>query len=108
MEERGMFPPKIADSASADALVTIWSEDTISESLKLASELRSAGLRAAVYPEADKLGKQLKYADSINVPFACIVGESEVAAGTVTVKNLISGDQQVVRRAEAAASIKQQ
>jgi histidyl-tRNA synthetase len=74
MEERGMFPPEIADAAPADVMVTIWSEETIGESLKLANELRSNGIRVTVYPEPDKFGKQMKYADAIKVPFVCILG----------------------------------
>ena len=105
MDERGMFPPEIAASAPADALVTVWSEETIAESLKLASELRQSGLRVTVYPEADKLGKQLKYADSIKVPYACVLGESEIAEGKLTVKNMKSGDQETVDRTEAARYI---
>ena len=45
-----------------------------------------SGLRVTVYPEADKLGKQIKYADSIKVPWVCVLGESEIAAGNVTLK----------------------
>jgi histidyl-tRNA synthetase len=101
MDERGMFPPEIAWSAPADVLVTVWSDETAAESLKLAQELRSRGLRVTLYPEPDKLGKQIKYADSIRVPFVCVVGGSEIADGTVTVKNMNTGDQQTVERAIA-------
>ena len=96
MEEREMFPPEIAASAPADVMVTIWNEESIGESLKLANELRSRGLRVTVYPEADKLGKQLKYADSINIPWVCVLGESEVAAGEVTLKNMKTGQQETI------------
>ena len=98
MEERGMFPPEIADSTPADVMITIWSEETAPESLLLAAELRSQGLRVTVYPEADKLGKQIKYADSIRVPFVCVLGESELADGTVTLKNMRTGEQQTCDR----------
>jgi histidyl-tRNA synthetase len=98
MEERGMFPPEIAESSPADVLVTIWSDETAAESLKLAQELRSSGLRVTLYPEPDKLGKQIKYADSIKVPFVCVLGESEIAGGTVTIKNMKAGDQQTLSR----------
>jgi histidyl-tRNA synthetase len=86
-------------------MVSIWSDETATESLKLASELRSAGLRVTVYPEPDKLGKQLKYADAIKVPFACIIGESEIAEGKVTIKNMRSGDQESVDRSNANSLI---
>ncbi len=103
MDERGMFPPEIAESVPADVMVTIWSEETITESLKLAAELRSQGIRVTVYPEPDKFGKQMKYADQINVPFVAVLGESELADGKVTVKNMKTGDQSSVDR-QAIAS----
>ena len=93
MEERGMFPPEIADAAPADVMVTIWSEETIGESLKLANELRSNGIRVTVYPEPDKFGKQMKYADAIKVLFVCILGPSEIESGTAKVKNMRTGDE---------------
>lgn len=102
MDERGMFPAEIASSSAADVLVTIWTDETISESLKLARELRRAGLRVTVYPEADKVGKQMKYADAIEVPFVCVMGESELAQGQVTIKNMKSGEQTTVSRGDVA------
>jgi histidyl-tRNA synthetase len=100
MDERGMFPPEIAESIPADVMVTIWSEETIGESLKLANELRSSGIRVTVYPEPDKLSKQIKYADSIRVPFVCVLGENELAENRVTLKNMVSGEQETVSRDE--------
>jgi histidyl-tRNA synthetase len=105
MEERGMFPPEIAESTPADVLVTIWSEETVAAALKLANELRQEGLRVTLYPEADKLGKQIKYADSIKVPFVCVLGETEIADGMVTVKDLKTGEQKTVTVAAAVQMI---
>ena len=105
MEERGMFPPDIAESTAADVMVTMWSDETIVESLKLASELRSNGFRVTVYPETDKLGKQFKYADSIKVQWVCVLGESEIAEKKVTLKNMQSGEQQTYPRGEIASKI---
>jgi histidyl-tRNA synthetase len=105
MDERGMFPPEIAESTAADVMVTIWSEETVSDSLKLAGELRSSGLRVTVYPEADKFAKQMKYADTIKVPFVCVLGDSEIAERKVKVKNMKTGEQQTVDRNEVVDSI---
>lgn len=105
MEERGMFPPELSD-ASADVMVTVWNEESAGESLKLASELRSQNLRVLVYPEADKLGKQFKYADSIKIPFVCVLGESEIAENKVTLKNLKTGEQETIERVEVSNKIK--
>jgi len=63
MSERGMFPENIG-TAGADVMVAVWSEESVGDSLMLAQELRVAGLRVDLYPEADKLGKQFKYASS--------------------------------------------
>ncbi len=106
MTERGMFPPDL-ESAAADVLVLQWRAELLPDILALARELRDAGLRVAVYPDADKLGKQFKYAGSIGVPFAAVLGDDERAAGTVAIKNLGAGTQETVPRAEAAARIRQ-
>jgi histidyl-tRNA synthetase len=105
MDERGMFPAEIADSAPADVMVTIFSDETINESLKLASELRSSGIRVTVYPEADKFSKQMKYADSIKVPYVAILGESEIAAGKVKVKNMKTGEERLLDPSSVAKII---
>ena len=106
MDERGMFPPEIAESTPAEVLVAMWSEETAGESLKLASGLRSAGLRVTIYPEPDKLGKQLKYADLIKVPWVCVLGENEIAASKVTVKNMRTGEQETVDQKIAAVKLR--
>ncbi|HEX8738264.1 MAG TPA: His/Gly/Thr/Pro-type tRNA ligase C-terminal domain-containing protein, partial [Pyrinomonadaceae bacterium] len=105
MTERNMFPADL-QNASADVLVTIWNEDSTAESLKLANELRAKGLRVLVYPEADKLGKQFKYASQINVPFVCVPGETELAENKVTLKNMQSGAQETLFREDILEKIR--
>jgi histidyl-tRNA synthetase len=105
MTERQMFPASVV-RGGVDVLVTIWSHDTREESLALASELRTAGLRVDLYPEADKIGKQFKYGSARNVPFVAILGDDERARGEVAMKDLRSGDQTSVSRAEAASYVK--
>lgn len=105
MDERGMFPPDVAESRSADVMVAVAAESEIAESLRFAAELRGKGLRVLVYPDADKLGKQFKYADSINIPFVFILGEREIAEGKVTLKNMRTGEQETLDRNSAAAKL---
>jgi histidyl-tRNA synthetase len=105
MTERQMFPASVV-RGGVDVLVTIWSHDTREESLALASELRTAGLRVDLYPEADKIGKQFKYGSARNVPFVAILGDDERTRGEVAMKDLRSGDQTSVSRAEAASYVK--
>ncbi len=111
MEERGMFKKLIDEGKlnldSADVLVTIWNEDAIGESLKLAAELRRENLRVLVYPEADKLGKQFKYADSLGIQKVIILRDEETAENKVKIKNLITGEETVVAREEILTKIRQ-
>lgn len=104
MEERGMFPEDLTAN-SADVMVTIWNEETAGESLKLAGELRAEGLRVLVYPEADKLGKQFKYADALNIPYVCVLGEAELAENKVALKNMKTGEQELVLREEIKSKV---
>ena len=108
MTERGMFPADLERSA-ADVLVTVWNEDSIKDSLAFAGELRRAApaLRVDVYPEADKLGKQLKYASSRGVPFVIVIGDAERERGEVALKDMKTGEQRAVKREEAAAALQQ-
>jgi histidyl-tRNA synthetase len=105
MDERGMFPPEIKTD-SVDVMVTIWNKESAHESLKLANELRARDLRVLVYPEADKLSKQFKYASSINIPFVCILGENELAENKVALKNMATGEQEIVGRDDVAGRIR--
>src|SRR5690606_7484999 len=106
MGERGMFPPTLT-TTPADVLVTIWSEADTSEAIRLAHALRAQGLRVDIYPDADKLGRQFKYAASLGVPFVAVLGEDARAAGRVTIKDLRSGGQTSVARDEIAATVRQ-
>ena len=99
MSERGMFPENFRSSA-ATVMVAIWDEESIGDSVKLAQELREGGLRVDLYPEADKLGKQFKYASSRDVHFVVVIGDDERARGEVAVKDLRSGVQTTVKRAD--------
>lgn len=102
LEELGLIPDAIA-SPPARILVTIFNDDMVVESTALANQLRSAGLRISCYPRADKLSKQLKYADRIEAAIAVLLGPDELDKGLVTLKNLSTGTQDTVDR-EAAAS----
>ena len=105
MSEREMFPAQLV-SSPADVMVTIWNEDSIGESIALATELRSLHLRVDLYPEADKLAKQFKYAASRRIPFVAIIGDDERAKGEVAIKNMKTGEQRSVKRKEVASAIK--
>ena len=73
-------------------------------SLRAAMQLRAAGVAAEVYPDAAKMKKQMGYADALHIPFVAIIGEEELNEGTVTLKNMATGEQQRVAP-EALADI---
>ena len=105
MTERKMFPDSVEHGA-LDVMITLWNDQSRGDALALAGDLRRHGLRVDVYPEADKLGKQFKYASSRNVPLVAIVGDDERAKGEVAFKDLRSGTQTTAPRAEAASMVK--
>lgn len=78
-------------------LVTNFSPETEAESLKLVSQLRDQNIPAIIYPTTDKISKQLKYADSLGIPFVALLGPDEIKTNTVTIKNLSSGEQKSIK-----------
>ena len=63
MNERKMFPPEV-EQTSADVLLTLFDEATIPEVVEAGGGVARGGIRVEVYPEPDKLGKQMKYAST--------------------------------------------
>jgi histidyl-tRNA synthetase len=106
MGERNMFPPALARSA-ADVMVSVFDQKDLGSAMAVAGRLRADGLRVLVYPDADKIGKQIKYADSRGIPFVALLGSNEVAAGTVTVKALGAQTQNTYDQTAAGAQIRQ-
>lgn len=92
VEALGLFPVK--ESQNTQVLVTVFDENMVSQSLKIAELLRSAGVTTEVYPALDKLGKQFKTADQKNIPYAVVIGEEESQQGLITVKDLKAGTQE--------------
>ncbi|MGQ0762902.1 MAG: histidine--tRNA ligase [Acidobacteriota bacterium] len=97
MSEREMFPTGLV-ATPAVLMVTIWNEDSIADSIALATELRRAGFRIDLYPEADKLSKQFKYASSRGIPLVAVLGDDERLKGEVAIKDMTSGEQISINR----------
>lgn len=105
MGERGMFPAALA-GGGVDVMVTLWNAQGATSALALAGQLRAGGVRVDVYPEADKLGKQFKYASTRGIPLVAVLGDEELAAGTVAIKDLRRGEQAAVPRAGVVAHVR--
>jgi len=104
MTERNMFPPTLA-TTPADVMIATFDAAGAAAAMRLAGTLRSTGLRVLVYPDAEKIGKQIKYADSRGIPFVALLGDDEIKAGTVTVKNLAAQTQATYEQSAASAAI---
>lgn len=87
-------------SVAGQVLVTIFSKESLADAQQIAKTLRSGGVAADLYPNADKLEKQLKYADKNAIPYVVIQGPDEAARGMVKLKNMKTKDQKEVSLAE--------
>lgn len=105
LEKYGLLP-KDLNVNPASVLVTVFDEERLLESFKLASELRREGLNVVCYPEAAKLQKQFKYADRIGAKVTLVLGPDEIAANQVAVKNLLKSEQVVVSRETVAETVR--
>lgn len=74
--------------------------------LRLAAQARLAGIATEVYPDSVKMKKQMSYANAHNVPFVALVGETDMAEGRITLKNMTTGEQQSLTIEEAVKAIK--
>ncbi len=103
-QKYGKVPP--LGASPSQVLVTMFDKNSQAAALRLAAELRAAGVRAEWYPESAKLDRQLKYADATGIRYAVIQGPDEIAKGVVTVKDLRDRSQRVMERTEVAAAIR--
>ena len=96
LQELGLIPPLATTPATV--LVTVFSQELQSESLKLAAQLRLAGINVTCFPEAAKLPKQFKFADRMGMKAVLVLGPDEVAEDRVALKDLTSGTQEGIER----------
>ena len=104
LDEQGLLNPQLP-SAPADALVLPMGGD-IGPAIAVAEAIRAEGLRVQLYCEQKKFKQKMAYANKLEVPFAILLGEDEIAEGKCSVKNMVSGEQVKLTPAEAAAHIK--
>ena len=74
--------------------------------LPLLARLRAAGVSAEIYPDSTKMKKQMAYANAKSVPFVAIVGENEMAEGKVMLKNMATGEQNLLTAEELVQALK--
>jgi histidyl-tRNA synthetase len=99
--------PAFEELNQPPVLVTVFGEETKLSAIHLAAELRMAGFAVALYPQTDKLRKQLKYADRLRAPAVIIAGPDEIKQNQVTVRDLRNRSQQTLPRSELVTAVRQ-
>ncbi len=99
-----LFPEEV--NVSTKVLFANLGEAEQSVSMKLLSELRSAGIASEIYPDTGKMKKQMEYANKRGVPYVIIIGSNELESEMATVKNMASGEQSSVAFSELAEYLK--
>lgn len=99
-----LYPERLG--ASSQVMFVNFGPVEAAASLRAVKVLRAAGISCELYPDSTKLKKQMTCANAAAIPYVAIIGEAEVAAGTVTIKNMAEGTQVTVPVSEAAAYIK--
>ncbi|MBQ2210682.1 MAG: histidine--tRNA ligase [Prevotella sp.] len=74
--------------------------------LPIIRQVRENGIRAEIYPDAAKMKKQMSYANAKQIPFVALAGENEMQAGQITLKNMETGEQQMITTNELIQTIK--
>ena len=100
MDELNLYPEHLGGTL-VQALVTVFNEETRTASMKIADELRRAGINTELYLEGRKLGRQFTYADRKGIPLVAVAGPEEIERGVVKLRRLRDGQEAAVDLARA-------
>ena len=95
MEELKLFDELKSEQSNKILFVNFGEKEEIF-CLKLVTELRNKGIAAELYPDRDKIKKQMSYADSRKIPFVAFIGEEEMKSGKVKLKDMTTGEEKLV------------
>ena len=83
-----------ADTIASTKVIFInFGEKEAQACLKLMMQMRENGISCELYPEPAKMKKQMTYSNAKAIPYVAMVGESELASGTISIKNMTTGEQ---------------
>ena len=103
LAELNRYPDSKQDNTQV--LFAPMGDEELRYALRWAGVLRAEGINTEVYPEPAKMKKQMGYADQKQIPWVGIIGGDEMAAGTVMLKNMLTGEQKQINREELASLI---
>ncbi|MBO4414209.1 MAG: histidine--tRNA ligase [Clostridia bacterium] len=104
LNEQGLINPDFP-AAPADVLIAPMTENR-EKPAGLAALMRKAGIRTQLYTEKKKPKAKIGYADKLGIPYVIFIGDDEIASGNVTLKSLLTGEQNTVTPDEAVSIIK--
>ncbi len=104
IEELGLFPETV--TSTSKALFINFGEKESFYAMQAITKLRNLGIKLELYPDNVKVGKQFQYADKRGIPFAIIVGETEMNESKYALKNLVTGTQELLNFEELTKYIK--
>ena len=96
-----------SDAVNGTQLLFInFGEKETAYCLPAVAKTREAGIRTEIFPDATKMKKQMSYANAKQIPFVALAGENEMAEGKFTLKNMLTGEQQLIAIEELIEKIK--
>ena len=98
-----LYPEEV--TTATQLLFINFGETETDYCLPVLAKAREAGIRCEIYPDATKTKKQMQYANQKLIPFVALAGETEMAAGKFTLKNMTSGEQMLLSPEELIASV---
>lgn len=104
MNQLNLYPAEITQTAKV-LFINFGAREAL-QAAKYVKMLREAGIAAQLYPDSAKMKKQMSMADADAIPYTAFVGESEIADGTIVLKDMASGEQKKVTPAEAIEILK--
>jgi histidyl-tRNA synthetase len=96
--------PKDATNGTQLLFINFGEKET-AYCLPIVAKMREAGVRTEIFPDSSKMKKQMAYANAKQIPFVALVGENEMAAGKLTLKNMETGEQTLVTPEEMMKAI---
>ncbi|MCQ2269371.1 MAG: histidine--tRNA ligase [Bacteroidaceae bacterium] len=104
LNQLDLYPKEAVNSTKL--LFVNFGEAEAAFSMKVMAQARQAGINAEVFPDNTKMKKQMAYANAKQIPFVAIVGESELQEQKLTLKNMTTGEQQLVTPEELVSAVK--
>jgi histidyl-tRNA synthetase len=103
LNQLDLYPEQVR--TATQLLFVNFGQAEVEYSLPIIAKARQAGIRTEIYPDSSKMKKQMQYANAKQIPFVAIVGETEMAEGKVMLKNMVTGEQNLVTPDELVTMI---